>query len=403
MKGETKNKVGTIGLGQVGTFENFILQSEAPMADFKLLVWKPTGKDNLWEWSSRQVDFAQYFDRGGNLILFLEKGSEFRYALPPDFPIFTQKLTGFALEIVEGPLAKILNPYLKEKPKYSVVLNVTKGTFTPVAYTPGNQKNVSLWIQYRNGFVFVLPFDSDKSESAMLLIPRIDNFLGAQKKKIHHQLGSLPGWASKYQFLEELKAVRLRDALQKDLLRIQNEIPAVEDTIQSFGKYLHLFSEEGRSLDGLVRSIFGEIGFTVSDGPDLNSYGVLQYGKKVAIVFTKALTGTATDKDARQVEVWKSHYESYVNQLPKGILVLNCQKEMDLFDRNQAPFSDQLISYAEATDICVMTTTQLVGMLMDLKGHPQNQDRLIQALLETKGPIRGYAEMMKYVVPRKTA
>lgn len=398
-----KGKLATIGLGQLSGYSPFSLESEEPMGEYRAFVWKPGPRDDTRKWSARQTDFSQFFDRGGCLILFLEKGSEFRHILPSDFPIFAQKLTGLNVEVVDNTVGKLVAPYFSEKPKFTAVLNVTKGTFHPIAFTPGNQKHVALWTQFRNGFVCALPYDREKADAAVKVIPRLDNFLSKQTPKVAVHLGNLPDWTQKYQFVEEQKAAEAKRALEAQLEQIQNEIPQLVQTINSFNNYMYYFSEDGKTLDSLVRTAMTEIGFLVEDGPDLNSYAVLRYGNRNAILLTKATTGPISDKEARQVEVWKSHYEGYIEQLPKGFLVINAYRQLDILSRGRESFSPQFVAYAEATGICALTTIQLVGMLMELKSHPQNQDKVIKMLFDTNGPIKGYDEPLRYLVQKVAA
>ncbi len=53
---------------------------------------------------------------------------------------------------------------------------------------------------------------------------------------------------------------------------------------------------------------------------------------------------------------------------PKGVLIVNAYREISPSERTEAPFPHQMLSYSHVRKHCLITTTQLLSIFLEIQG-----------------------------------
>src|ERR1035441_6645432 len=171
------------------------------------------------------------------------------------------------------------------------------------------------------------------------------------------------------------------------VLDLQKEIAAVEEASrqrrlelereieieQHQAGYLHeLLRETGEPLVRAVKAALETLGFaSVIDSDQQKSQGErrredlqIRDGSPIVLVEAKGIAGMPPEHEA--VQVWKylaPRMAEWKRTDVRGLSIINHQRHMPALERNQSPFSDDVLTNAQENEFGVMTTWDLYRLV----------------------------------------
>ncbi len=212
------------------------------------------------------------------------------------------------------------------------------------------------------------------------------------------EVEDLPPWSTNYGWKSE-------QALRCGLGRLQTEAEAIAKLIVAATESLILeeqlkilFTGKGDALEEAAATVFRELGFKVTRGEPGRDDIILEFGDKKAVAEVKGRKGSAAEKDAAQLEKWVAGFVEANGESVKGILLVNAFCETPLMDRNEDAFPHQMLKYSTQREHCLITTTQLLGLLLEVRAHPERRDELVQGLFTTIGLYPEFIDWRKFLL-----
>jgi len=89
------------------------------------------------------------------------------------------------------------------------------------------------------------------------------------------------------------------------------------------------------------------------------------------------------------LEKWVSGHFEQTGIEPKGLLIVNAFCDMPLDDRAEEAFPDQMRAYAARKSLCLLTSSQLLAILLACRAEPNCKERLVEEILDTVGVYAG--------------
>lgn len=195
----------------------------------------------------------------------------------------------------------------------------------------------------------------------------------------------LPDWTKNYYLPDELE-------LRNQLLKLEAELKNLENQISRQKKYIAdkerlktLFVGAHNSLEEQVKFIFRELGVNIIPGGQGREDIILEFNGRMAIVEVKGATKSASENHAAQLEKWVAEYKSTHGTDIKGFLIVNTFRNLPLVERTETSFPHQMLQYSKNRNHCLFTTSQLLGLYLDVLTYPEKKTELINQLFETNG------------------
>ena len=168
------------------------------------------------------------------------------------------------------------------------------------------------------------------------------------------------------------------------------ELEKKQEELASVQSFKFLLTSSGKTLENIVKRTLTEIGFTLCEAEENRSDIIAKYKDLDIVAEIKGLTKSAGEKNSAQLEKWSSEFMEKNGKEPKSILIVNAYCDLPLSERKEAIFPNQMLKYAEKKEQCLLSTYQLLNLLVDIKEHPENSENLIMELLETVGIYNKY-------------
>lgn len=207
----------------------------------------------------------------------------------------------------------------------------------------------------------------------------------------------LPQWADSFKVLNEEEEERKLKQQKEELANIQRSIKEQEKTIEITKRYKTLLTSSGVQLEEIVKIVLSEIGFTLMEAEQGRSDIIAKYNEKNIVAEVKGVTKSAAEKHAAQLEKWVSQFIEEYNSIPKALLIVNGYCDLPLSDRLEDVFPNQMLKYSEKRGHCLITTTQLLCLFLDIKQNPETANRKIMELLESEGKYLQYQNYEDYL------
>lgn len=263
-----------------------------------------------------------------------------------------------------------------------------------------NNKNkiVSSVTNYKNGKLVLLPsiynesdFKTQKAwEDFQSLF--LNNIISLTNSLMNDNNQILPEWTNNIQILGEERILVDISEKQKKIEKILQQLKAKNDELNKVQSYKFLLTSTGKALENIVKKTLCELDFEIFNSEENRSDIIARYKEIDIVVEIKGLTKSAAEKNSAQLEKWASEFMENKGREPKAILIVNGYCELPLNQRIEAVFPNQMLKYAEKKEQCLLSTTQLLLLFLDIKNNPQNKDKLINELLNTVGVYNKYKE-----------
>jgi hypothetical protein len=260
----------------------------------------------------------------------------------------------------------------------------------------GFEDNVGSWLRHESGNVIFLPMlsfptpaDAGRFVDAVI---KLAERLSPKPEKLE-----LPKWTLNFTWPRLV-------AFQSELNRIRQE---VEKMIASEKSALgQLISEEslkiliagkGPFLEEQVIETLREIGFKAEKGEPGRDDVILEWNGRPAVAEIKGKEKSAAEKDAAQLEKWVSIQLEKTGSAPKGILIVNAFCDTPPSERKLSAFPDQMLKYSQGREHCLITTLQLLGLLLEIRQNPGKRGDLIEGIFNTSGIYRQFTDYDKFL------
>ncbi|MCF8565221.1 hypothetical protein LLE49_10895 [Alicyclobacillus tolerans] len=262
----------------------------------------------------------------------------------------------------------------------------------PQWYIEGTTKVLGTYLKIKNGHLIFLPaprtkeeFDNagEWSQAQHTFIESLENLVN----ELHKGLNTvqLPSWSLNYLLPGESEQRANLENLQSVLDHVHREIAQQKDQLDQLVKFKLLVAGAGKPFDVQIRTVFEELGFTVTDGLLGRDDILLTYGNKFAVVQSRSLSRNATITHAAQLEKCVSEYFTPHEIEVKGILVVNAFKDVALRERVEPAFPAAMVGYSEKRNHCLITGMQLLGLYLETRDDPVKKEEAIQKLFAANG------------------
>lgn len=195
----------------------------------------------------------------------------------------------------------------------------------------------------------------------------------------------LPQWTYSYPILEEKEIKDSIDNIEEEIKNLTSKKEKLNNELEAIQKYKLLLTSTGEELEKSVTRIFEELGFESKSREHNRVDRIFEYGSNEFVVEIKGVNKSAKEAHAAQLEKWVSEYIIEKNKKPKPILVVNAWRKQELSKRTEQSFPNQMVEYATNRRQCLLSTTQLLCLFLDIKKNPKKKDALLKEMFETNG------------------
>ena len=220
----------------------------------------------------------------------------------------------------------------------------------------------------------------------------MDNFLSTPQNE-----NTYPEWIDNYNILTESEDMVQLQKLEKEKIELQRRIDAQNERLALFKKYKGLFTSTGEQLENVIKEVFGKMGFQVFPTEKGRTDVIAKYGDTDVVMEIKGLTKSAAEKNAAQLEKWASDFIDKNEKSAKPLLVVNAFRELPLEQRTEVAFPNQMLSYSKSRNHCLITTTQLLCLFIEIAENPDCKDERINELLTTVGVYNRYSDYTNFI------
>ncbi len=272
----------------------------------------------------------------------------------------------------------------------------------PFLFVPETNKALATLIKIERGHILFLPWLKPELAGPVAYEQVCKRFVGAFQKLAEHISPkktevSFPPWSVHYGWAREQE-------IRENLVLIQRQADELSKAIIAKSKQLEveerlklLFTAKGNNLADTVTEVFRELGAKAEPGEPGRDDVVVEFDGKHAVVEVKGKKSSAAEADAAQLEKWVAGFKEDKGTDPKGMLLVNAYCETSLAERTDPPFPDQMLKYSTRREHCLMTTTQLLGLLLEARAHPEKRVELVNSLFSTIGVYQQFPDWRTFL------
>lgn len=200
---------------------------------------------------------------------------------------------------------------------------------------------------------------------------------------------SLPAWSVRYA-TEDQSLVR--QEITKQEVRVEAARKKLAKLVEQRDKAdakNQLFLGTGDALALEVKATLELLGGEVTQpDPDRDDWKVT-FPEGNAVVEVKGVSKSAAEKHAAQLEKWVAGEFEETGAAPKGILIVNTWRDIDLSERTEVDFPDQMIPYCESRGHCLITGLQLFLIRSEIEKDPSRAEHWRAAIMGNSGTLAG--------------
>jgi hypothetical protein len=244
------------------------------------------------------------------------------------------------------------------------------------------------WLKYETHS----PYRNQQAARFMAAFQKLNEHLAPKKPAIE-----LPTWSTHYGWERERELRSKLVSLQAQSDDISKQINSTTLELEVEDKLKVLFTGTGDTLADTVINVFRELGVKADPGEPGRDDVIAEFDGKHAVIEVKGRKSSAAESDAAQLEKWVAGFMEERGQEAKGILLVNAFCETSLTDRTLAAFPNQMLKYSKQREHCLMTTTQLLGLLLEARAHTEKRVDLINSLFSTIGIYQEFADWRTFL------
>ncbi len=368
-------------------------------------IW--ISESNQKRFDKRVSEIEEYRDHKRILIIFLPSPQTYQFyagnyvhgsfentTFSPEF-LFIESIIGDRIDIIPKTKFEV---FLKKYHKLLLYKScfTSKGT---IGEAIAKIKNTNKIIASFDDNVIYLPslkktdsYDEHFSNMIESFSNDLVNLL-VQKK----ELINVPDWIDSYQVLNENELIIDLEKLNQQKKQLEEIIAIKSEKLLDIQSYKVLLFGTGNVLENKIQEVFEDLGFKILKADSNRDDLIVKYNDNVVIIEIKGVTKSATEEHANQLEKWVSEYFLEYKIRPKGILITNTYREVELSKRTNASFPNQMLHFSERRDHCLITSIQLFGLYIDCMNNPSNKEKIVDKLLNTIGEFEDYKNWNSFI------
>lgn len=267
----------------------------------------------------------------------------------------------------------------------------------PLLKIKGTKRAISAVYEYGNGKIVLLPainYDlSDNEEWDSILETYLDALLELDKNLLNcTDTVEAPEWINQIKIFDEANQEEKLREIEKKVLTLKQEASKIKDRLKAIERYKYIVSTTGINLEDITMEILDNLGFVLETTIPGRADIIGKYNDNPVVFEVKGVTKSAAEKHAAQLEKWSAEYFADTGIKPKSVLVVNAFCNKPLAERTEDAFPNQMLSYSESREHCLIDTTQLLCLFIDLNENPKEKETEISALLNTVGVYSKYSK-----------
>jgi hypothetical protein len=272
----------------------------------------------------------------------------------------------------------------------------------PFLFVAETNKALATLMKIERGYVLFLPWLNLAQCLHSVYEQKCKRFVAAFQKLAEHVSPrkttiSFPPWSIHYGWQSERE---LRDKLvstQRQADDLSKTITAKSKQLEAEERLKILFTAKGDDLADAVTEVFQGLGAKAETGEPGRDDIIIEFEGKHAVVEVKGRNGSAAEKDVAQLQKWVSISLADREIDAKGILLVNAFCDTPVVARVEQAFPDQMLKLAKKYEHCLLTTTQLLGLLLEARAHPEKRVELVNSLFSTIGVYQQFSDWWTFL------
>lgn len=423
---KSKHNTGVMDIDFADGADVFAYNSSQSLHDYDIIVWQPVGlnlvfcpanishgihgitnaqyKSLLYYKEKRDREFEEFLIRGGLLVVFSPEPFKFQSdsirSLDIDeiIPFLPPPYSGSGA-IIKFKGKKIYEIFWRKIEKYfhyKSIYNETDKDLEPFLFTKASDNSfVGFVRQVGKGHIIYLPelnFTSHhKTEENQLKVMSILDAV----EELYLALNGTPeiiepSWVKSINLPGELESSQKIKNYKDEILKIRKTLATEMEQLHLIQKDKILLFGQGDLLAAHVKDVLNEIGISAQKGPEGRDDLILQYGDQIGVAEVTGTKKSASEEKAAQLEKWVSNHLIKNQKHAKPFLIVNAYREVALEKRSEPAFPAQMLEYTKDRKHCLITTTQLLTILITIRMQPEKREEIINQLFNTVGVLEGY-------------
>ena len=311
-----------------------------------------------------------------------------------------EHIQGTQCELTDSSYKSFFEKF-KEDIAYEATFSAQK--VHPILKISGTDRIVGGSICVHTGKIIFLPFlrffnnwYSNREEKINKFLDWLAEFDELSKSR-ENNVDEFPEWIDDYNIMTETNDLVCLQKLESEKADLEKQIEIKKDNLDLLKRTKGLFTSTGKQLENIVREILKKLGFQISH-IDINRTDVIaQYENQDIVIEIKGLTKSASENNARQLEAWNSDFWRETQKTAKCILIVNGFLNKKLEERIEPVFPDPMLKYCEGHEQCLITTTQLLCLFIEITDNPDCKGERIKELLNTVGIYNRYTDYTPFI------
>ena len=208
----------------------------------------------------------------------------------------------------------------------------------------------------------------------------------------------LPKWSLNYGWEKETQLTKDLGELQRQATDLERNIEESKKALVLENRLKFLLAAKGDVLAEAVIEVLKELGIKVQKGEPGRDDLILEFDRLSAVVEVKGKKASAAEADAAQLEKWVAGFKEENDADAKGILLVNAFCETPLVERTQPAFPHQMLKYSTQREHCLVTTTQLLGLLFEARAYPEKRMDLVNSLFSAVGIYQEFSDWRRFLI-----
>lgn len=267
----------------------------------------------------------------------------------------------------------------------------------------GSSKTVSAVIKYGKGRIIFLPspymeYERDDEYEKYSYIYLDALFELNKRLSFNENEYVLPDWTNGFSILNEKEELDCLEKNKQKLDKLSCLIEKQQKAIKNIQRYKTMLTTSGSQLEGIVKDVLFELGFTLIESEPGRSDIIAKYNNIDVVAEIKGVTKSAAEKHAAQLEKWVAQFIEENNRQPKPLLIVNGFCDTPILDRDEDVFPAQMLKYSMARNHILVDTTQLLCLYIETKNNPSVRQDRITELLSTIGIYKKYKDLREFIL-----
>jgi len=264
-----------------------------------------------------------------------------------------------------------------------------------------SEKIIGSFIRHGTGLILLLPSlkhlgpPAARQAASQAFVTSVE----ALVQRLEPQKGEmkLPSWSLRFTWQHETQMREKLLDLETLEQQTSRDIADTSEQLRSEERLKLLFTVKGDVLVDAAIEAFRALGAKATRGDPGRDDIILTFDNQSAVVEVKGKKGSAAERDAAQLEKWVAGFKEAKDHDAKGILVINAFCEKPLDQRTDPPFPNQMLKYCEQRGHCLMTSTQLLGMVLTSRGREDKGAECLNKIFSTTGTLEDFVDWQGFL------